>query len=159
MTAELVIDLPSHASLDSMMSTIAQILQSYRTVRLEVEGRQILVEHLGRREDAKDSLGSLVESMPLEHHLWCGDLVNTMLNVSRQYNGYVVRAIFANTRDLVYKILKLNPNEEMAHVLGAEIIEDPYLKPYQLVLGLAPTYQSTIGQLREIVLVEVQETE
>jgi hypothetical protein len=155
MTTELVVTLSNHVSLDSLTSKIAQILQAYRTVRLEVEGRQIRVEHVGNRDGVIDNLESLVDSLSMEAEPWADTLLNTMLNTSRRFNGYVIRALFVRDKTSVFELLKLKVGEELGHVLGSEIIEDSSLLEYQLVLGLAPTYSATIGQLRTIVLVEL----
>jgi len=155
MTAELNIPIAKNMSLDSLTSKIAQILRTYRTVRLEIEGNSIRADHLGRRDEVEDDLDALIKRHDLNNFPWSNSLLDTMIQATITHKGYIIKNIFVKSKTEVLRAVGLPTDTALSHILGAEIIEGCDLMDYQLILGLATSYLVTIGQLMKIVIVEL----
>jgi len=145
--------LEKNVPLDSLISRIGQILQRYQVLSLTVDTEKIDVVHIGMRESTRNSLTGLLEVLECDSREWSGDLLQMMLEESVHRDGRPVRAIFCKNREVVLYLTGVT--KKVDNILGAEIIETDELSSHQLVMGIAQSSTSQIGDIKHIAIIEI----
>lgn len=158
-TSEQNFPLSRNMSLDSLTRQIVQVLQNYRVVRLVIEKQTLQIHHIGERRTIDSATESIYNELDMSKLEWSGNLLSTMLAATLEYNGYVVRAIFSpKPAQYIQRLAGVDvAKETLDHILGAEIVVDNSLKDWQIVLGMAPTYSASLGQLHKLLLIELED--